>query len=244
MTTNQTLLHQKLKTQYCQDIEGKEEVPVKIEEKNYRLDILDEKNGIVYEVQRSYLGPKFYNKVKALLTHYRVIVVHPIPIKQKVTRIEGDEVVNISYTKKYADFYSLFRNLVSFKLQFVPGRLGFDIILLDEHIWKESIGIPKFGKRRRYRVTERDIWNIHSILQLRKFSDFVDFLPKDLPKLFTNKDVSKRLDIIGGERRKKRIAGCMTYSLCNLGILSRSGKKGRAYQFRVTSELTTHAASY
>lgn len=99
---------------------------------------------------------------------------------------------------------------------------------------KEFAGVWPRSGRPRYRVTQRNLLSIEKTLEIRKESDFLDFLPKGIPDVFMNRDIITRLEINGNERRKQRIAGCLTYSLCNLGLITKVGKKKRAHQFVIS----------
>ncbi len=232
-----TNVHEQLKGIYLKfHLHGETEANVKIDERRFRIDILDKQENMSIEVQRHNFGKGFYDKIEKLITQMRVFIVHPIVIKQKITRKKDGSVIGTSYINKTnrADFYSLFERLVSFKTKFIPEKIHFDVLLIREHVLKEFAGVWSRSGRPRYRVTQRNLMSIEETLEIRKESDFLDFLPKGIPDVFINKDIITRLKINGNERRKQRIAGCLTYSLCNLGIITKVGKKRRAHQFVIS----------
>ncbi|MHA2330239.1 MAG: hypothetical protein ACXACR_17100, partial [Candidatus Hodarchaeales archaeon] len=136
---NQTWLHQKLKSLYSSKTGGKEEVEIQIKGKKYRLDVFDEEKNIVYEIQRSNFGGRFSEKIKSLLCvpEMRVIIVHPIVLNQKVTRMIQEKLVGVTYIKKCTDIYTLFENLVNFKMKFIHAKFGLDVLFIKEHLLKE-----------------------------------------------------------------------------------------------------------
>lgn len=237
----ETKVHQQLKKLYLKSIiQGEQEVITEIDNRKFRIDVFDTLNNRAFEIQRNNFGKGFYDKIEKLITQMRVVIVHPIVIKQKITRKKDGSVIGTSYINKSnrADFYSLFEKLVFFKTIFVPEKMGFDLLLIREHVRKEFAGLTK-SNRPRYRMTQRELISIEKTLKIRKKSDFSTlFLPKELlnNEPFTNQDIVKRLEIQGGEKRKYRIAGWMTYSLCNLGLLSQVGKKGRAHLFEIPKQ--------
>jgi len=233
----ETKVHQQIKKLYLDSvIQGEQEVITEIDNRKFRIDVFDKLEKKAYEIQRHNFGKGFYDKIELLTRKMRVIIVHPIVIKQKITRMKNGNIIGTSYinkTKK-ADFYSLFEKLVSFRTSFIPGKLGFDVLLIREHVKKEFIGRWKKSNRPRYKMIQRELINIENSINIRKKADLLAFLPKNLPKVFTNRNIIDQLEIQGNESRKFRIAGWMTYSLCNLGLLSQVGKKGRAHLFKIS----------
>ncbi|MFX1283801.1 MAG: hypothetical protein ACFFB5_09100 [Promethearchaeota archaeon] len=233
---NQTWLHQKLKNYYLDKVRGTEEAIVQLNGRKYRIDVLDKERMAVYEIHRSNFGGKFSEKIKDLLEYsqLKIIIVHPIVLKQKVTRfIRDSDTVRVSYYNKRGDIYTLFEKLVFFKVKFIPNRMRFDILFIEEHVLKESMGFWRRSKRYKYKVVQRDLLHVQEIKQFSTRNDFINVLPYDLPDIFTNNDLAERIKIQGGKRRVRRIPGCITYSLCKLGILSRVGTRGRAHEFTI-----------
>ncbi|MHA2246777.1 MAG: hypothetical protein ACXADY_17670 [Candidatus Hodarchaeales archaeon] len=231
---NQTWLHQKLKNQYLSKVGGAEEVIVQIKGgKKYRIDVLDKQGMTAYEIHRSNFGMRFSEKIRELLqlSEMRIVIVNPVVLTQKVTRMNQGEIINVSYVNKRGDIYSFFEKLVRFKTEF-NERMEFNVLFVKEHVFKEFLGFSKNG-RRKYQIVQRDLISIQETKKFCTRSDFIDLLPKNLPRIFTNRELAERLEIQGGNRRKRRIPGCMTYSLCKLGILDRVGTRGRAHEFTV-----------
>ncbi|MFX0086276.1 MAG: hypothetical protein ACFFAU_11390, partial [Candidatus Hodarchaeota archaeon] len=233
----ETEVHEQLKKIYLNSlIFGEKEAYIKIKGRKFRVDVLDRQNNIAYEIQRHNFGKGFYDKIKILVSQLNIIIVHPIVIRQKVTRMKNGNIIGVSYINKskYTDYYSLFEKLVSFRTVFVPQKIGFDVLLIKEHVKKEFAGIWSNSRRPRYRMTQRELMSIEESTEIRQKSDLYSFLPKGLPEVFTNRNISERLEIPGGNKRKRRIAGCITYSLSNLGLIELVGKKGRANQFIIS----------
>jgi hypothetical protein len=214
------------------EVGGIEEVEIIINGRNFRLDILDEKRKTIYEIQRSF-GKTFSNKVDMLLefSEMRIVIVHPIVLSQKVTRMKQTEVIHTSYINKHTDIYSLFDTLVNFNVEFINDRMEINIPFVKEHLLKEFIGTWGKTNRRRYRTIQRDLISVEKTTRLKTRDDFLDLLPKELPNAFTNRELAEILNLTGSTRRVKRIPGRMTYSLCRLGILKRVGIRGRAHEF-------------
>jgi hypothetical protein len=230
---NETSLHQALKSLYRKEESIQEEVPIEINGQKYRIDLLDEKSKIVYEIQRAGFGGKFSKKVLSILdsTVYRIRIVHPIVYKEKVTRMQQEKQISVTHRKYNTSIYHLFENLVRFKVPY-HERLEFDILLIYEHKIKEFIGYYRRSGRRRYQTMNRDLLEIIKVHKIRNCDDFLSLLPKELPHQFTNRDLSQQMYTNIPGRRNKRIPGMITYSLCQLGLLKRVGKQGNAYLFQ------------
>ncbi len=234
---NQTWLHQKLKSRYLSEASAsaEEEVALQIKGKKYRIDVLDEQGMTAYEIQRSNFGKKFSDKIKGLLLlpKMKIIIVHPVVLTQKVTRMNQGDIISVSYVNKRGDIYSFFEKLVYFKTEF-NERMEFIVVFIKEHVLKEFVGFWGRSGRPKYQIVQRDLISIQETKNFCTRLDFIDLLPESLPRVFTNRELAERLKIQGGKRRKRRIPGCMTYSLCKLGILSRVGTRGRgAHEFTV-----------
>lgn len=214
---------------------GSEEVSTQINGRKYRFDILDELGTTVYEIHRSNFGGRFSDKIKNVLylPEIKVVIVHPVVLTQKVTRMNNGEIIGISYVNKRGDIYTFFEKLVRIKTEFIPERMEFEVLFIKEHVFKEFVGFWGRSGRRKYKTVQRDLLSVQNTKQFLKRSDFIALLPKSLPDVFTNRDLTEKLTIQGGERRKRRISGCLTYSLCKLGILSRVGTRGRAHEFSI-----------
>ncbi|MHA1729812.1 MAG: hypothetical protein ACTSWY_13940, partial [Promethearchaeota archaeon] len=198
-------VHRTLKNIYFHYVkEGIEEAKIKVHGKKYRIDVLDKKKNIAYEIQRHNFGKSFYNKVEALSDVMKVIIVHPIVIKQKITRMNNGDILNVSYInrEKQAGFFSIFERLVHFRIPFIPEKMGFDLLLIREHIWKEFSGNWSKNKSRKYKMIHRDLRRIESIKKIRTNEDWEGFLPETLSEQFSNKDLADKLKIYGNNKRK------------------------------------------
>lgn len=232
---NQTWIHQKLKNHYLIKVGGIEEAIVQINGRKYRIDVLDKERTTAFEIHRSNFGARFSEKIKGLLqfSELKIVIVYPVVLTQKVTRMNQGSTIGISYYNKQGDIYALFEKLVYFKTEFIPQRMEFDVIFIKEHVLKEFVGFWGRSLRRRYKTVQRDLISIQKTKKFRTKTDFIQVLPFGLPSIFTNQDLAKRLELQGSTRRTHRIPGRITYALCKLGILSRVGTRGRAHEFSI-----------
>ncbi|MHA2345076.1 MAG: hypothetical protein ACXACP_00015 [Candidatus Hodarchaeales archaeon] len=229
--TTETLLHNKLKTIYREQDEIKSEFEIKLSNRKYRLDLFDKEKGLVFEIQRASFGGVFSKKIQNLLDHnFRVRIIHPIILKQKISRFNNEEMISKSYRNRHTTFLNFFENLVYFKVPF-QKNLEFDVLLVYEHLFREFIGYSKWSSRRKFQTANRDLIKIEKTLKIRRKQDFLSFLPSNLPIPFTNNDIFRKLRFSHKSRRNLRIPGQLTYSLCQLGLLKRIGKKGNAHLF-------------
>jgi hypothetical protein len=231
---NETLLHHKLKSLYCTDENIETEVIIKFDEQKFRLDVLNKERGIIYEIQRTSFGGRFSKKIQNLLnsTNYIIRIVHPILYKQKTSRMRKSERLSVSYRNFNTTILHLFDQLVYFKIPY-QDRLQFDILLVNEYIRKEFVGYTKRSHRRKYKTKLRDLIEIVDKYKIRSKEDFLKLLPSNLPIQFSNQDLGGRLAFNNKRRRNERLPGKITYSLCQLRILKRVGKKGNAFLFQI-----------
>ncbi|MHA1945322.1 MAG: hypothetical protein ACXAC6_04020 [Candidatus Hodarchaeales archaeon] len=231
---NETLIHHKLKLLYCTKENIKTESIIQINNQKFRIDVLNEEQGIIYEIQRASFGGRFSKKIQILLdsTKYTIRIVHPILYKQKTSRMRVEERLSVSYRNLNSTIMNLFDQLVYFKIPY-QDRLEFDILLVNEHITKEFAGYTRRSHRRKYETKIRDLIEIVDKYKIRSRDDFLKILPSDLPKQFTNQELSSKLLFKKKTRRNNQLSGKITYSLCQLGILKRAGKKRNAFLFQV-----------
>ncbi len=231
---NETILHHKLKLPYCTSKNIKFESIIQVNNKKFRIDVLNEERGIIYEIQRASFGGRFSKKIQFLLdsTNYIIRIVHPILYKQKTSRMRVDERLSVSYRNFNSSILHLFDQLVHFKILY-QKRLEFDVLLVNEHITKEFVGYTRRSHRRRYETKKRDLIEIVETYKIRSKVDFLKILPSDLPDQFTNQDLAHKLTFKNITRRNYQLPGKITYSLCQLGILKRVGKKGNAFVFQI-----------
>nr|MDO8111401.1 hypothetical protein [Candidatus Sigynarchaeota archaeon] len=230
MDGNQTRLHQTLKELYASATGGETEVNVRVGDKKYRIDVLDQVAGNAYEIQIKQFGKAFYPKIQALSSLYNVIIIHPVPVVQHVTTWEHG-LASQHVVRKRQDFYSIFERLVSFRAPDVIGKIQVRVLLVEERVTRQLAGFH--GRRPYYEVLDRDLVRVVGERTYSGSRKFLAMLPSGLPCEFTNNDVAAMLDIKGGRARKKKIAGCMTYSFCQLGLARRTGKRGNAHVFSI-----------
>jgi hypothetical protein len=230
MDGNQTRLHQALKELHARATGGETEVDVRVGGKKYRIDVLDRVTSDAYEIQLEQFGKAFYPKIQALSSQYNVIIIHPVPVVQHVTTWEHG-LASQHVVHKRQDFHSIFERLVSFRAPDIIGKIQVRVLLVEERVTRRHAGFR--GKRPCYEVLERDLVRIVGERTFSSPGKFLAMLPSGLPGEFTNNDVATLLDIKGGMTRKKKIAGCMTYSFCQLGLARRAGKQGNAHVFSI-----------
>ena len=93
------------------------------------------------------------------------------------------------------------------------------------------------SNRRKFRTEKRDLIKIIDRYEIRTKDDFLNILPSDLPEQFTNQDLASKLIFKNKTRRNYRLPGRITYSLCQLGLLKRVGKKRNAFLFQIANKL-------
>ncbi len=187
-------------------------------------DVLNE-NGI-FEVQTGSFRP-LLPKIKKLLPHYRVTLVHPL-IALTHHRWLNKETGEISTPRPGGRAKTL--HSLGFELYKIRELLGSEnftlcVIFLECEEFRSLDGWDKTGKRGATLI-ERLPTKIRDEIVLSSVDDYRVLLPDTLPDTFLASDYMRAI------KSRSRYDSYNLRLLCELGIIERIGKSGRAYVYK------------
>ena len=221
-TLGEKTLHAVIKEYLSPDAEEQE---VKIG--RYFADIACGKS--ITEIQtRSF--SKLKDKLAAFIAEgYEVTVVHPIAQVKWLCWVDEEtgEVTKKRKSPKNGSIYDSYRELISIKDVLGNEKLKIRFLMLELTEYRLKNGWSRDGKKgstRFDRIPER----ILAEVLLEDKADYVKLLPFTLPDEFTAKDLKACAKV------SDRSASCGISILLKMGIIERTGKKGRAYIYKRT----------
>jgi hypothetical protein len=177
-------------------------------------------DGELVEIQTGSFSP-LRSKMDALLDGHRVRIVHPIPARRRIVRIDGEGVVLSSRpSPKRPGIAAVFDGLVSF-----PTLLGHPHLVVEALLCAEDhVRAPAPVRGRRYTRDpgERRLVSVLERVVLSGPEDAARLLPADLPDAFTTRELAAAL----GEplALAQKAAACLRA----LALLEPAGRRGHA----------------
>lgn len=195
---------------------------------NFVADIFDGKT--VIEIQNGNFG-HIRERLAAFLPLYPVRVVYPIPHIKYITWVDPEtgELGKRSKSPRKGTFYDGFEQLYKIKPFLRDPNLTIDLVLTDMEEYRLRDGWDRSGKRGSHRF-DRVPTAIAEELVLESPGDYLAFVPYDLAEPFTAAEMAKSAGF-----RRDGFSGIVKL-LTELGVLTRTGKRGRAYLYSVCEE--------
>jgi len=220
-TWNEGPLHAALKAWYAQPGDALE-VPVD----GFIIDIV--RGDVLIEIQtRGFTALK--DKLATLTHAHPVRLVYPIAQEKWIVKLAEDGKKQLSRRKspKRGCVEQIFDELVSIPHLLAQPDFTLEVVLIHEE------EIRRYDARRAWR---RKGWVTHErrlikVVEQQVFTSPEDvraLIPASLPEPFTTADLAPR--IAGGRRRAQK----MVYCLRAMGILTATGKRGRAILYQQT----------
>jgi hypothetical protein len=186
----------------------------------YVIDLL-RADGELVEVQTgsfSPLGPK----LDALLDTHRIRIVHPVPARRRVVRVDADgQVLSARRSPARGRALHVFDRLVSFPSLLGHPHLTVEVLLCaEDHVRAPE---PVRGRRRTRDPGERRLIEVLEAVELRGPEDAAALLGDDVAREpCTTRELAKALGcpILLAQRT--------AYCLRALGVLEDAGNRGRA----------------
>jgi hypothetical protein len=188
-------------------------------------------SGELVEIQTGSFSP-LRRKLDALLDRHPVRIVHPIPAKRRIVRVDEDgEVLSTKASPKKPTAAMIFEGLVSFPTLLDHPNLTIEVLLTaEDHIRKPA---PVRGRRYLRDPGERRLTEIIQRIELRGPGDAAKLIPAfDQP--FTTKELAKAM------RVPLPLAQKTAHCLRALNVLEPAGMRGRA-PLHVTAQAPTRA---
>jgi hypothetical protein len=176
-------------------------------------------SGELVEIQTGSFSP-LRRKLDALLDRHPVRIVHPIPARRRIVRVDDDgEVLSSKASPKKPTAATIFEGLVSFPTLLEHPNLTIEVLLTSEdHIRKPA---PVRGRRYLRDPGERRLTEILERVELASPRDAAALIPAfDAP--FTTKELAKAM------RVPLPLAQKTAHCLRALNVLEPAGMRGRA----------------
>jgi len=213
-------LHSAIKDWYM--VSG-DELEVKVED--FIIDIL--RGKLLIEIQTGNFSVVKKKLIKLLLTN-KVRLVYPIAkLKWIVHLSRSGEFVRRRKSPKKGKLTDLFYELVHTPSLIGDRNFSLEVLLIEEEEVRCDDGRGSW-RRRGVSVRDRKLLNVFERIVFEDSQDFLEFLPKELDRYFTNKVLALKLGI------SVRLAQKITYCLSKMGVISIAGKKRNELLFQVT----------
>ena len=191
----------------------------------YYADI--ERSGEIFEIQTKNLY-RLYEKISTFIVENQVTVVYPIVVSKKIFWIDpstGEYISARKSNKKGKEAEALYE-LYGLRDFLLHKNFRICIMLLDVNEYRAQDG---YGKDKKKRASKLDL--VPVMLQdefyLEKKEDYLRFLPKDLPKIFTSSDYASASGC------KLFVAQRAVNILTKIGILHVVGKDGKKNKYEI-----------
>lgn len=221
VSLNEQTLHAQLKDWYAGPGDAVE-VPLG----HYFIDVV--RGDLLIEIQtRGFASIR--RKLEALLEAHRVRLVHPIPARKWIVRLNPEgEILGRRRSPKRGRLLDLFGELVY--LWRLYEQPGFECEVLMTHE-EEVRCLDGKGSWRRggQSIVDRRLIEVVDRIDLSSPRELLRVLPEDIDQPFTNKELAAAL------RAPVRLASRATYCMSKVGVIERVGKVGNAHQFQVAA---------
>lgn len=217
-TLNEKTIHAALKHYYAPD-------PLHHEIKvgSYVADVLIDDH--ILEVQTRHFHT-LHKKLDAFLPNHHVTIVYPIAYTKWLCWIDEEtgEITSRRRSPKKGALYAIMPELYRIKNYLTHPHLHFILTFMNVEEYRLLNGWSqdkKRGSSRHDGIPTDLVGEVH----LNTLADYTQFLPDELPAVFTSKDYMKCAKV------STKVAGTALNILYFLGIVDRVGKKGNAFLY-------------
>lgn len=223
-TLQEKTVHAVLKHYYAPD-ERMHEIPIE----NYVADIYTGEE--IIEIQNGNFN-KLRSKLDVYLINYPVTIVYPIPHTKWLIWID-EETGEFSKKRKSpatGSAYYAFKELYRIKAYLKNDKLRLRFPLVDVEEYRLLNGWSKDRKKGSCRYDRIPVALFDEVI-IERDEDYLQFLPFELPSEFISEDLAKTAKI------PLKTANLVLNILFYIGIVERTGKKGRFYLYRIKESL-------
>ena len=206
-------LHDSVKLWYAR--EGDE---VEREVDGYVVDVV--RGDTLIEVQTGNFSA-IKEKLGRLLESHMVRLVHPIPRRKWIVRVDGGREVSRRRSPKRGRVEDVFYELVYIPTLLGDPKMSLEVLLVDSEDVLVNDGRGSW-RRRGWSVLDRRLLEVVGQQSFHEPRDLLRLLPSSLPGSFTSKQLASQLGMRTTGAQK------MTYCLRQMGVLEVEGHRGRA----------------
>ena len=204
-------LHSEIKNWY---MAPGDELEAKVED--FIVDI--HRNKLLIEIQtRNFSAIK--KKLKKLLLNHHIRLVYPIAKLKWIVHIsKSGNFVRRRKSPKKGNLIDLFYELVHMPELTKDKNFSLEVLIVEEEELRCYDGRGSW-RRKGASVKDRKLLNVLDRILFKNSRDYLEFLPKELDRHFTNKALALKLGV------PIRLAQKATYCLTKMGAISIAGKK-------------------
>jgi hypothetical protein len=191
--------------------------------------------GFVVDIMRGNLlieiQTKNFSAIKKKLEKtargYSVRLVYPIAKQKWIVRVTpSGEILSRRKSPKKGRLIDLFIELVHLPDMIRDKNFSLEVLMIKEEEVRCNDGRGSW-RRRGVSIRDRKLIDVIKSVLFRDERDFLRFLPRELLEPFTNKDLSRSIDVSINLARK------ITYCLRKMGVIAEDGKRGRELLFHI-----------
>jgi len=193
----------------------------------YYADIAKEGNIIEIQTRDLY---RLHDKISTFIVENHVTVVYPIAVSKRIFWMDpltGECISDRKSSKRRCELETLFE-LYGLRDFLLHENFRICVMLLEVNEYRIQDG---YGKDRKKRATKLDSVpvDLKDEFYLEKKEDYLRFLPKDLPEIFTSSDFGS------ASKCKLYIAQRALNILTKIGLLVIIGKDGKKNLYKILS---------
>jgi hypothetical protein len=218
---NERSLHSQIKDWYALETD---DIEVKVG--GYIIDII--RGDLLIEIQTGNFT-SIRDKLRNLVENNKVRLVYPISALKWVVRITtDDDEISRRRSPKKGKLSDLFTELVRIPDLVSEDNFSLEVLMIEsEDIWCDD-GKGSW-RRRGASIIDRKLIDVRDSVVFSTRDDFLQFIPRDIEKPFTNKTIADESDM------KINIVRKMTYCLRKMGTIEEVGRKGNTLLFDVVA---------
>ena len=166
------------------------------------------------------------SKLLRLLDKHKVRLVYPIAELKWIVHksASGEETFGRRRSPRRGCLLDMFSELIRIPSLFYNDNLSIEVLMIEEEeIWRND-GRGSW-RRKGASIEDRKLIRVLETKLFEHKTDFLDFLPKDLPEPFSNRNLAQSLGVHINQSRR------VTYSLRKIGVIAQVGRNGNQMLF-------------
>jgi hypothetical protein len=213
----ETSLHLALKNHFT--LAGdKQEVPID----GFLIDIV--RGELLIEIQTRHFSA-LKSKIQKLIENHPVHLIYPIICHKWIIRLqENNQQISRRKSPKSGRLEDLFDELIRFPYLLSHPNFTLETALVDVEEIRRDDGKGSW-RRKGWSIIDRRLISFSKTYQFQSPGDLLIFLPEDLPRPFSTRDLAAMQQI------SPQLARKMVYCLRSTGIIRLTGKKGREFLY-------------
>lgn len=191
----------------------------------YIIDLV--RGNLLVEIQtRNFYSIK--QKLANLLERHPVRLVYPIPYEKWILQLtsDGNTLIRRRKSPKRGKIIDIYQELIRFPRIVRHQNFTMEALMVRvEVVWRDD-GKGSWRRKGKSIIDQRLIEVVDSRI-FSGLSDYQSTIPKDIPELFTVRDLATVT------HQPRRAAGKMAYCLREMGVLEAVGKRDRSIEYRL-----------